>query len=69
MIENSSTELFSGAWLVDDEGKQILAKLPVVESEPVEITGGCAEKAQVEDQDFFTESYSIDDLFSPSSSS
>ena len=57
----------SGAWLVDDEGKQILVKLPV-ESEPMEkITGGSDEKA--EDQDFFTESYSIDDLFSSPSSS
>ena len=46
---------------MDDEGKQILVKLPV-ESEPMEITGGSDEK--VEDQDFFTESYSIDDLFS-----
>ena len=52
---------------MDDEGKQILVKLPV-ESEPMEkITGGSDDKA--EDQDFFTESYSIDDLFSSPSSS
>ena len=52
---------------MDDDGKQILTKIPV-ESEPVEIAGGSAEKAEAEDQDFFTESYSIDDLFSSSSS-
>ena len=51
---------------MDDAGKQILTKLPVEMEPVVEITGGSGEKAEAED--FFTESYSIADLFSSSSS-
>merc|ERR1712080_100298 len=57
-----------GAWLVDDEGKQILVK-PSIESEPIKTTGGGSGEKAEKDQDFFTESYSIDDLFSSPSSS
>lgn len=53
---------------MDDAGKQILTKLPIEMEPVVEITGGSGEKAEAEDQDFFTESYSIADLFSSSSS-
>ena len=68
-FSKSLTQAFlSGAWLVDDEGKQILVKLPI-QSEPIKTTGGGSGEKVEEDQDFFTESYSIDDLFSSPSSS
>ena len=58
----------SGAWLVDNEGKEVLVKLPT-ESDPGETTKGSAlQEEESKDSDFLTESYSIVDLF-PSSSS
>ena len=59
---SNANNLFSGAWLVDNERKQMPVKLPV-DSNPGERTGGSAEKSEVEDKDFLTESYSVDDLF------
>merc|ERR1719270_2430000 len=58
-----------GAWLVDNEGKEVLVKLPTESGSGETTTKGSAlQEEESKDSDFLTESYSIVDLF-PSSSS